>query len=120
MNILTKMPRIALALVFSASLLSTTGYSQHGENTDTLERGSDLTKKLKSMEARKEVYLDLIESYSAEGHYEKAYANQLLYSQVKDSLFDEDKSKEIGKLEAKYEMERTIEEEKLKKNIRLK
>jgi len=44
MNILTKMPRIALALVFSASLLSTTGYSQHGENTDTLERGSDLTK----------------------------------------------------------------------------
>jgi len=44
----------------------------------------------------------------------------LLYSQVKDSLFDEDKSKEIGKLEAKYEMERTIEEEKLKKNIRLK
>ena len=56
------------------------------------------------------MYLELIDAYSAIGEYEKAYAKQLLYAELKDSLFKEDKSKEIGKLEAKHEMERKIED----------
>ncbi|PCH91783.1 MAG: hypothetical protein COB85_08755 [Bacteroidetes bacterium] len=113
----TKSSLIALLLIFGAYFLPTTSYSQDSVFTDSLENAEELSLKLESMQERKRIYLDLIDSYSAEGQYEKAYANQLLYSAVKDSLFDEDKSKEIGKLEAKYEMERTIEEEKRKKEI---
>jgi len=37
-----------------------------------------------------------------------------LFVEKQDSLFNEDKSKEIGKLEAHYEMEKKVEEEKRK------
>ena len=45
-------------------------------------------------------------------YYQEAFESYKLYTQAKDSLFNEDKSKEIGKLEARYEMEKKIEEEK--------
>ncbi|MFH1322030.1 MAG: tetratricopeptide repeat protein [Bacteroidota bacterium] len=45
-------------------------------------------------------------TYSAMGNYQKAYEYYKLYSQMKDSLFNEEKSKEIGKLEARYEFEK--------------
>lgn len=45
------------------------------------------------------------------------YKNALKYykeqQEIEDSLFNEEKSKEIGKLEAKYEMEKKMQEEKL-------
>ena len=46
------------------------------------------------------------------GDYEKAYNYFKKYTGLKDSLFNEDKSKEIGKLEAKYEFEKAEEERK--------
>jgi len=112
MNILSKVARIVLLLFFSVSLFSVTGYAEDNESTDSLEIESALAEKLELMKERKKVYLELIDSLSAKEEYEKAYEYQLLYAQLKDSLFDEDKSKEIGKLEAKFEMERKIEEEK--------
>ena len=44
--------------------------------------------------------------------HKHAYKYYKLYSAMKDSLFNETKSKEIGKLEAKYEFEKTEEEKK--------
>jgi len=51
-------------------------------------------------------------TYEKMGDYKNAYAYFLQYSSAKDTLFNEDKSKEIGKLEAEYEMTKRLEEEK--------
>ena len=109
---ISRVTNIALSILFGVSLLSTPGYSQDSTYADSLENESVLAEKIESMQERKAVYLELIDSLSAKEEYEKAYEYQLLYARLKDSLFDEDKSKEIGKLEAKFEMERKIEEEK--------
>ncbi|PCH94723.1 MAG: hypothetical protein COB85_05325 [Bacteroidetes bacterium] len=45
-------------------------------------------------------------------NYDRAYDYFKTYLSLKDSLFNEDKSKEIGKLEAKYEFEKELEEGK--------
>ncbi|MFH1322034.1 MAG: tetratricopeptide repeat protein [Bacteroidota bacterium] len=43
--------------------------------------------------------------YQHTGQYQKAYEHHREYSIAKDSLFNEEKSKELGKLEARYEFE---------------
>ena len=50
--------------------------------------------------------------YERTGDYQKSYEHYVLYSLAKDSLFNEQKSKELGKLEAKYEFETAEEERK--------
>ncbi|MBL4754002.1 MAG: tetratricopeptide repeat protein, partial [Flavobacteriales bacterium] len=45
----------------------------------------------------------LSELYKETGQYQKAYEHYKDYSIIKDSLFNEDKSKEVGKLEAGFE-----------------
>jgi len=46
------------------------------------------------------------------GKHEEALGYYKQFTAMKDSLFNEDKSKEIGKLEAKFEMDKKLEEEK--------
>ncbi|MBL4624097.1 MAG: tetratricopeptide repeat protein [Flavobacteriales bacterium] len=58
------------------------------------------------------VYKDLSAYYDKIGDFELSLINYKLYTEAKDSLFNESKSKEIGKLEAQYEMEQKQEEEK--------
>ncbi|MFH1322099.1 MAG: tetratricopeptide repeat protein [Bacteroidota bacterium] len=60
----------------------------------------------------KSAYDMLTSIFEGKNDFERAYNYMMLYSQIKDTLFNEEKSKEIGKLEAKYEMEKKIEEEK--------
>ncbi len=60
----------------------------------------------------KMAYKRLSEYYELMNNYEAAYENYQLYSSMKDSMFNEDKSKEIGKLEAKYEFEKAEHERK--------
>ena len=43
--------------------------------------------------------------YSKTNHYQLAYEHYKLFTAVKDSLFNEDKSKEIGRLEMQHEIE---------------
>ena len=50
-------------------------------------------------------YREISRTYAKQYKYESAYEYHQLYSQAKDSLFNEDKSKDIGKLEAKHEFE---------------
>jgi len=57
-------------------------------------------------------YKSLSNGYVQQYNHKKAYAYYKLSSEIKDSLYNEDKAKEIGKLEAKYEMEKKIAEEK--------
>ncbi|MFH1319531.1 MAG: tetratricopeptide repeat protein [Bacteroidota bacterium] len=62
----------------------------------------------------------LSDGYEKMGDYKLAYEYHKQYSEAKDSLFNEEKSKEIGKMEARYEMEKKIAEEKTKSEVEAK
>jgi len=57
-------------------------------------------------------YEQLADVYATQKKYKPAYQYHQLYAQVKNSLFNEEKAKEIGKLEARNEFEKKITEEK--------
>jgi len=66
-------------------------------------------------------YLALTSLYETTGRFKLAYINHKEYGAVKDSLFNEDKSKDIGRLEVKHEMEMAQQEKmRLLKEIQLK
>ena len=50
-------------------------------------------------------YQHIHEVYAAQGNYKRAYTYFNKHNWLKDSLFNEDKSRSIGKLEAKHEFE---------------
>lgn len=56
-------------------------------------------------------YLYLSSAYEATSNFSAALNNYKLYTAYKDSMYNEEKSKDIGKLEAKYEMEKQQEEQ---------
>ena len=51
-------------------------------------------------------HLNLAESYSAMNNYKAAYANHRAYTSVKDSIFNETKTKQISEMQIKYETEK--------------
>ena len=57
---------------------------------------------------------NLSELYKETGQYKKAYEHHVEYSVCRDSLFGEEKSKAIGKTEAKYEFATAERERKIK------
>ncbi|MBL4577616.1 MAG: tetratricopeptide repeat protein, partial [Flavobacteriales bacterium] len=78
------------------------------------------------MEGIKDWNLSLAELHEQNGNYLEAYNHYGRYTAAKDSLFNEQKSKEIGKLEAKHEFEtaeterKRAEEELYRKEARAK
>jgi len=62
----------------------------------------------------KEHHQYLSELYAKTRRYQKAYEHYKKYSIAKDTLYNEEKSKEIGKLEAGYEYEIKIQKQRLK------
>jgi two-component system, sensor histidine kinase PdtaS len=63
--------------------------------------------------AKKDVQLMLFKTDSSAGNYASAIGHLNLYHQLKDSIFDDARIKEIGEIQAKYELERK------EQNIRL-
>jgi signal transduction histidine kinase/uncharacterized protein HemY len=57
-----------------------------------------------------EGYLNLSNQYKKSDDYKNAYNNYLLYSAVKDSMFNETNSKLISEMEAKYKNEKNQKE----------
>lgn len=65
----------------------------------------------------KEAYYSLSSLYSEKGNYEAAYDNYKLFSEVKDTLLNEDNSKLITEMNTKYTTEKKEKEiELLRKN----
>ncbi len=58
-----------------------------------------------------DVHKKLSNMYATDGEYEKAFASFKLHLILKDSLFNDQKSKELGRLEAKHEFGQTAFEE---------
>lgn len=63
--------------------------------------------------AKKDVQLMLFKTDSSAGNYASAIGHLNMYHQLKDSIFDDARIKEIGEIQAKYELERK------EQNIRL-
>jgi len=77
-----------------------------------LDKALKLSTGAKATDINKYANQQLAALHEKLGDHEKAYHFYKTYSALKDSLFNEDKSKEIGKLEAKYEFEKAEEERK--------
>ncbi|MCD4817338.1 MAG: tetratricopeptide repeat-containing sensor histidine kinase, partial [Candidatus Cloacimonetes bacterium] len=86
-----------------------------------LERSLELTKKIKAKGLIKDNYDLFITLYSAQNNYQKAFEYFKLYSEIKDSIFNEESSNKIAEMQAKYDTEKKEKEAEIYKlkNIHL-
>ena len=75
-------------------------------------KGYKMAKEIGAKIIVKDALADLKKIYAVMGNYSKAYEVGEEFLMFKDSLFNEDKSKEIGKLEGGFELEKKLEAEK--------
>ena len=68
-----------------------------------LQKGQQLAKELGSMQLLAEAYKGLSEVNEKMNDYHAAYRNHQLYSQIKDSIFSAESSKQIAEMQTKYE-----------------
>ncbi|MEK6616651.1 MAG: tetratricopeptide repeat protein [Bacteroidota bacterium] len=66
----------------------------------------DVSKEIGSKEDIKESYQNFFEIYVQISDYKNAYEYYRLYSQIKDSIFDEEGNKHITEMQTKYETEK--------------
>ena len=79
-------------------------------------KGYEIGKEIGSMILIKEAVGDLKDSYAQIGDFKKAHEMGELYLKYQDSLFNNTKSQEIGKLEGRYDLERKLDEDKRNKD----
>jgi len=72
-----------------------------------------IAKEINAKQNIKNNYEGLAEAYSKLNNFKKAYAYHIIYSQVNDSMFNEESSKQIAEMETKYETEKKDNEIKL-------
>jgi len=92
-------------------------YKEQGDYqkaVEFIEKSLSVTKEIGDKNGIKYNYMVLSEIFVRKDQFKQAYEFYQLFSGMKDSLFNEEKSKEIGKLEAKYEMEKAEQELKRK------
>lgn len=75
---------------------------RYSEALEYAQQGLDIAKPIGSKDLMSGLYQRLSLIYSAQHNYEKAYENHVLYSEMQDSLLNEEKQKALLNLEAKY------------------
>ncbi|MBN4051177.1 tetratricopeptide repeat protein [bacterium AH-315-M05] len=88
-------------------------YTLTGEYVKALENlsiGLNIAKEIGALLREKETYESLTELYEKQKNYQKAYEYHQLYSEIKDSLFNEESSKQIAEMQEKYESEKREKE----------
>ncbi len=78
-----------------------------------------LSKKIGFKSGLKDGYIFLLEFYSKRGDYQKACEYHKLYTEIKDSLLNEESAKQLAEMDVKYDSERK-DIELLKKDAELK
>ena len=101
---------LAAALTSLGSIY--TSYGDHNRALEYLDESQSLSEELGLLEYSKTTFREYSETYAGMLDFKNALIYHKLYAEAKDSLFNEGKSKEIGKLEAKYEFEKAVEEQK--------
>jgi signal transduction histidine kinase len=74
-----------------------------------------LTNVLKTFRIAGESYKNLAEIYASQNNFNKAYEYYVQYKNVSDSLLNEEKSLQISKLQAKYDLQQIEKENELLK-----
>ena len=85
---------------------------QYLRSIKSLKKSIELSLETGEKNLTKDSYKMIAKAYFEAGESNEAYLYHLKYSDMKDTLFNDDRSKEIGKLEAKYDMEKKQEEAK--------
>lgn len=91
----------------------------HAKSIEFHLKGYEIAKEIGAKDVMVDALNDLKDNYAHSGDYAKAYKIGEEYLALKDSLFNEDKSKEIGKLEGGFELEKKLAEEKRLKDAKL-
>lgn len=83
---------------------------KYDQAIDSSKKSLEIAKKLNSKTGIKSSALSLTKSYVEKQKYKEAYFNHVLYSQVKDSLFNEESAKILQEMETKYQSEKKQQE----------
>ncbi len=92
-----------------------TAYQSLGKKIQVLEACEKSIKSSKlagNKEITRDVYNLLSRFYAHEHQFELAYKYQTAKDHIEDSIFNESKAREVGKLQAKFEFNKKLEEEK--------
>ncbi|MBL4657403.1 MAG: tetratricopeptide repeat protein [Flavobacteriales bacterium] len=84
------------------------------EGEKYLKLGIEISKETGYLVGTKDRHETLSQIYEESGQYVKSLEHFKKYTAAKDSLYNEEKSKDLGKLEAKYEFEKAESEKKLR------
>ncbi|HLC82776.1 MAG TPA: tetratricopeptide repeat protein [Bacteroidia bacterium] len=77
-----------------------------------VKKSEKLADELKIKELQKDVFLTLLNYYSAKGDFKNGFEYSEKFRAVNDSLYNENKSKEINELNTRYETEKKEQENK--------
>ncbi|OFY67557.1 MAG: hypothetical protein A3H98_03475 [Bacteroidetes bacterium RIFCSPLOWO2_02_FULL_36_8] len=80
---------------------------------DNFTKGLQISREVGLKTQIQTCYLGFSEVYAAENKYEMAYKYHQLYSQLKDSIFNEESSKQVHEMTTKYETEKKEQQIKL-------
>lgn len=78
------------------------------------QKGQKIAQEIKHMELMQYSVKILFQADSALGNWKSAFEYHKLYKQYSDSLHNEEKSKEFGRIESRYQFEKEAEETKRK------
>jgi signal transduction histidine kinase/Tfp pilus assembly protein PilF len=91
-------------------------YSAMNKNNEAVAyalRGLDIAKHIGALELQKDAYKMLFAAYDSLGNYRSAYEYHKLYTQVNDSIYNIENSKEINELLTKYDSDKKEKENEL-------
>ena len=83
------------------------------ESYHYLNKSLILSKEIGNKEGVKEAYISLCDLYDKKGDFKQAFYYHKLYSDIKDSLLNEQSSKQIAEMNTKYETEKKEKENKI-------
>jgi len=83
---------------------------KYSEGESYLKRALELSEELEALELIKENNEILSDLYSKTNRFQLAFEHLTAFNVAKDSLFNSDKSKDIGRLEMKHEIEKAEKE----------
>ncbi len=107
--------QIAVTLMTLSNVQAHLGRYQEAEKT--LKEALAVSQEIKTEQVTKDIYLQMAEFYEQAGNYEKAYEYYKLFSTTKDTILNQQNSKLIAEMNAKYTTEKKEKEiELLKKN----
>jgi len=94
---------------------------EYGRSLRFLNEALALASEIGAKELQRDVYQGLSETYEHTGDFERAMESYKLYKQANDTLFDEETSRRLAEMQARYEVEKKDREiEVLRQNEQIK